>query len=66
MDASEPIYCEITHKLLARRNDGGIWLWCKVCKVEHYVAFEVGKNVDVTPFPSLEKNSKREREYERR
>ena len=54
MDASEPIYCETTHKLLARRDDGGVWLWCKMCKTEHYVPFDRDKT---SLLPSLEKNT---------
>jgi len=39
-----PIYCETTHKLLARRDENGIWLWCKLCKSEHYIPWAKEEN----------------------
>ncbi len=33
----EPIRCQVTQKLLARKDAHGIYLWCKACKAEHYI-----------------------------
>lgn len=39
-----PLLCETAaHKLLARINHEGIWLWCKACHCEHFVAWETIK-----------------------
>ena len=37
MKDAASIHCEVTGKLLARRNAEGIYLWCKMCKTEHFV-----------------------------
>jgi hypothetical protein len=37
MDNAIAIQCEVTGKLLARRDAKGIYLWCKVCKTEHFI-----------------------------
>lgn len=34
------IHCERTDKLLAYRNEHGMWLWCKLCKTEHYIPWK--------------------------
>jgi hypothetical protein len=37
MDSAVAIHCEISGKLLARRDARGVYLWCKVCKTEHFI-----------------------------
>ena len=37
MEDATTIRCETTGKLLARRDEKGIYLWCKQCKIEHFV-----------------------------
>ncbi len=37
MEDTTAIQCEATGKLLARRDAKGIYLWCKMCKAEHFV-----------------------------
>jgi hypothetical protein len=31
------INCEATGKILAKRDEKGIYLWCKVCKDQHFI-----------------------------
>jgi hypothetical protein len=50
---SEHIYCDISHKLLARKDNNGLWLWCKECKCEHYYPFiPNGNGSDINCSPS--------------
>lgn len=44
MENTGGIYCAVTGKLLARRNAEGIYLWCKLCKTEHFVPWIAGEN----------------------
>jgi hypothetical protein len=39
--ASLPIHCERTQKLLARMNEHDILLWCKQCKTYHPLSWAV-------------------------
>jgi hypothetical protein len=39
MENSVKIHCETTGKLLARRDENGVYLWCKECKVEHFISW---------------------------
>lgn len=56
MAAPESIYCDSTHKLLARQDRDGIWLWCKECKREHHFLWEdIGISLSVSQ--QLEKNT---------
>lgn len=34
---AETVKCEVTGKLLARRDTRGVYLWCKECKTEHFI-----------------------------
>jgi hypothetical protein len=40
MEDAVAIHCETTGKLLARRDEKGIFLWCKICKTEHFIPWE--------------------------
>jgi len=36
----ERITCPVHKKRLARRDEGGLWLYCKLCKVEHHYTWQ--------------------------
>lgn len=44
MGNTETVKCEVTGKLLARRDAKGIYLWCKECKTEHFILWEASDN----------------------
>lgn len=46
MDDIVSIHCEKSGKMLARRDTKGIYLWCKLCRVEHFIPW-VPENEEV-------------------
>ena len=38
--ASERIECDVTHKTLAKRDERGIWFWCRACHREHLIPWK--------------------------
>lgn len=57
MGRGEPINCTFSGKLLARRDEQGLWLWCKACKMEHLIVWEnIGTDIHTSTFESRRKN----------
>jgi hypothetical protein len=44
MGETSDINCEVTGKLLARRSEKGVFLWCKLCRTEHFIAWRPEEN----------------------
>lgn len=44
MENAGKIHCEASGKLLARRDEKGIYLWCKECKTEHFIQWDTEDN----------------------